>query len=146
LELSREADEYLLWFRPEVPQAVHWGGDPHRKSGPDSHLSPRRSFALWRETVRERSLPWRPTEVENARRVREMLFAAASLAAIRLEALLPICAWCKKVRDEPGYWRAVEEFIHDRVDVRLTHGICPGCLSERMADFAGQHDVGDPPE
>jgi len=136
LEVSRDTDEYVLWFRPEVLQSVSWGGDPHGKSGPDGRLSPRRSFAVWKETVRERSLPWRPAEVENAKRVKELLLAAASLAVLRLEALLPMCAWCKKVRDEPDYWRGVEEFIHDLVDVRFTHGICPGCLQKQMADFS----------
>jgi light-regulated signal transduction histidine kinase (bacteriophytochrome) len=136
LEVSRDADEYVLWFRPEVLQSVNWGGDPHGKSGPDGRLSPRRSFALWKETVRERSLPWRPAEMENARRLKELLLSAASLAVLHLEALLPICAWCKKVRDEPDYWRSVEEFVENRVDVRFTHGICPDCLQKQMAEFS----------
>jgi hypothetical protein len=136
LEVSRDADEYVLWFRPEVLQSVHWGGDPHGKSGADGRLSPRRSFSLWKETVRERSLPWRPAEVENARRVKELLLSAAAVAVLRLEALLPICAWCKKVRDEPGYWRGVEEFIEELVDVRFTHGVCPDCLQKQKAEFS----------
>lgn len=138
LEVSRDTDEYILWFRPEVLQSVHWGGDPHSKSGSDGRMSPRRSFALWKETVRERSLLWRPAEVENAMRVKELLLAAASLAVLRLEALLPICAWCKQVRDEPGYWRGVEEFIHDLVDIRFTHSICPECTQKQMAEFSAQ--------
>jgi light-regulated signal transduction histidine kinase (bacteriophytochrome) len=136
LEVSRDTDEYVLWFRPEVLQSVNWGGDPHGKTGPDGRLSPRRSFALWKETVRERSLPWRPAEVDNAKRIKELLLAAASLAVLRLEALLPICAWCKKVRDEPGYWRGVEEYIEDLVDVHFTHGVCPDCLQKQMAEFS----------
>ncbi len=138
LEVSREAGEYVLWFRPEVPQLVNWAGDPHGKSGPDGRLSPRRSFAAWKETVRERSLPWRPAELENARRIKELLLASAALAVLRLEALLPICAWCKKVRDEPDYWRGVEEFIEDLVDVRFTHGVCPECSRKQMAEFSAQ--------
>jgi light-regulated signal transduction histidine kinase (bacteriophytochrome) len=138
LEVSRDADEYVLWFRPEVLQSVNWGGDPHGKIGPDGRLSPRRSFALWKESVRERSLPWRSAEVENAARVKDLLLSAAAVALLRLEALLPICAWCKKVRDEPDYWRGVEEFIEDRVDVRFTHGICPDCLKNQVAKFSAQ--------
>ncbi len=136
LEVSRDTDEYVLWFRPEVLQSVNWGGNPHDKSDLNGRLSPRRSFAAWKETVRDRSLPWRPAEVENAKRVKELLLAAGSLAILRLEALLPICAWCKKVRDEPGYWRGVEEFIRDLVDVRFTHGVCPECLNKQVAEFA----------
>jgi len=132
LEVSKDTDEYILWFRPEVLQSVNWGGDPHGKSDPDGRLSPRQSFAVWKETVRDRSLPWRPAEVENARRVRELLLAAAAVSVVRLEALLPICAWCKKVRDEPGYWRGVEEFFRDLVDIRFTHGVCPDCLEQQI--------------
>ncbi|MCE9532616.1 MAG: hypothetical protein K8T89_16075, partial [Planctomycetes bacterium] len=147
LEVSREADEYILWFRPEVLQSVNWGGDPHEKPVLNGRLTPRHSFAIWKETVRERSLPWRASEVENAKRVKELLLAAAVRSTIRLEALMPICAWCKKVRDEPGYWRGVEEFMRDLVDVRFTHGVCPDCFSKQMAEFAGhqrarKEDVG----
>jgi chemotaxis family two-component system sensor kinase Cph1 len=142
LEVSRAADEYLLWFRPQVLQAVNWAGDPHGTSEANGRLSPRRSFAVWKETVRGRSLPWRPAEVENARRVKELLLTAAAQSAVRLEALLPICAWCKKIRDEPGYWRGVEDFIRDLVDVRFTHGICPACLDQQSAEFAGDGAAG----
>jgi light-regulated signal transduction histidine kinase (bacteriophytochrome) len=137
LEVSRNTEEYLLWFRPEVLQSVNWGGKPGDTSDANGRLSPRRSFALWKETVRGRSLPWRPAEVENARRVKDLLVEAASRSAIQLEAFLPICAWCKKVRDEPGYWRGVEEFIRDLVDVRFTHGVCPECMDKQMAEFVG---------
>jgi len=136
LEVSRVTDEYVLWFRPEVLQTVNWAGDPHGKADVDSRLSPRQSFAVWKETMRGRSLPWQPAEVENVRRVKEMLQAAVSLSAAKLEALLPICAWCKKVRDEADYWRGVEEFIETLVDVRFTHGICPDCLKNQMAEFS----------
>jgi hypothetical protein len=79
-----------------------------------------------------------PAEVENAKRVRELLLSAAASSVSRLEAMLPICAWCKKIRDEPGYWRGVEEFIHDLVDVRFTHGVCPQCTAKQMAEFGAQ--------
>jgi light-regulated signal transduction histidine kinase (bacteriophytochrome) len=136
LEVSRETDEYLVWFRPEVLQTMNWGGDPRDKSQVNGHIGPRRSFALWKETVRERSIPWRPAELENARRIKDLLLAAASVSAARLEGYLPICSWCKKVRDEPGYWRAVEEFVADHVDVRFTHGVCPECLKTQLAAFS----------
>ena len=138
-EVSRSADEYLLWFRPEALQSINWGGEPHSKFDSNGFLSPRRSFAIWKENVRERSLPWHPAELENATKLKDLLLAAAFESAVKLEGLLPICAWCKKVRDEPGYWRAVEEFIHDLVDVRFTHGVCPECLEKQMALFTSHH-------
>ena len=46
---------------------------------------------------------------------------------VRLEGLLPICASCRKVRDDTGYWGNVEEYFGDRAPVEFTHGICPDC-------------------
>lgn len=54
---------YVLWFKPEVVQTVTWGGDP-RKSGGAAGLTPRHSFAAWRETVRLTALPCAPEEIE----------------------------------------------------------------------------------
>jgi PAS domain S-box-containing protein len=45
-----------------------------------------------------------------------------------LSGLLPICAWCKQVRDDEGYWREIETFLADRSDAQFTHSICPSCL------------------
>ncbi len=46
-----------------------------------------------------------------------------------LSGLLPICAWCKRVRDDRGYWQQVEAYLRDRTDADFTHGICPDCLA-----------------
>ncbi len=136
LEVSRDTEEYVLWFRPEALQSVSWAGDPHGKADATGRMSPRRSFALWKETVRDRSVPWRPAEVENARRVKELVLAAAARSAFQLEALLSMCAWCKNVRNEPGYWQSVEEFISDLFDVQFSHGICPACAKKQMGALA----------
>jgi integral membrane sensor domain MASE1 len=47
-----------------------------------------------------------------------------------LRGLLPICAWCKRVRDDHDYWHSVEEYIAARTDAQFSHGICPDCLKE----------------
>jgi chemotaxis family two-component system sensor kinase Cph1 len=62
---------YVLWFRPEVIQTVNWGGDPHNafevtQSDGNVRLCPRKSFELWKETVRLTSLPWRYVEIKAA--------------------------------------------------------------------------------
>jgi hypothetical protein len=51
-----------------------------------------------------------------------------------LSGLLPICAWCKKVRDDDGYWQQVEEFFEKRDRIRFTHGICADCANDQMKD------------
>jgi len=47
-----------------------------------------------------------------------------------LQGLLPICAWCKRVRDDEGYWDQVEAYFHKYTGVDFTHGICPECLEK----------------
>jgi chemotaxis family two-component system sensor kinase Cph1 len=69
---------YVLWFRPEVIQTVNWGGDPHhayetRQIEGHLRLSPRKSFELWKETVRLKSLPWKPVEIKAALELRKAI-------------------------------------------------------------------------
>ena len=47
-----------------------------------------------------------------------------------LSGLLPVCAWCKKVRDDRGYWEQLETYISHRTDASFTHGICPECQKQ----------------
>jgi len=49
--------------------------------------------------------------------------------------LVPICAQCKKVHDESGSWKSVEHFLNGTFGVRLTHGLCPECLADSMAQL-----------
>jgi phosphoserine phosphatase RsbU/P len=62
-----------------------------------------------------------------ADRVRELEDSIARIR--RLQKLLPICAWCKSVRNDGDYWQSVEGYIAELADVRLSHGICPTCLT-----------------
>jgi|GEM_PF-2618174 hypothetical protein len=55
----------------------------------------------------------------------------ASLANVKtLSGLIPICASCKKVRDDKGYWRQVEEYVAAHSEADFSHGICPDCLKK----------------
>jgi len=52
----------------------------------------------------------------------------AALAKVKsLRGLIPIRSSCKKVRDDQGYWRRVEEYIREHSEAEFTHGICPEC-------------------
>lgn len=61
-----------------------------------------------------------------ANRVKELEEALSQVK--QLQGLLPICSYCKKVRDDQNYWEKVDTYISDRIDVRFSHGICPECL------------------
>ncbi|NQV70578.1 MAG: hypothetical protein HQ498_11175 [Pseudohongiella sp.] len=53
----------------------------------------------------------------------------------RLSGMLPICANCKKIRDDQGYYRQIEHYITEHTDAEFTHGICPSCVSELYPGF-----------
>lgn len=56
-----------------------------------------------------------------------------ALAEIKtLRGLIPICAWCHKVRDDSGYWQQLESFLRDNTHGELSHGICPECLVKQL--------------
>ena len=52
-----------------------------------------------------------------------------------LQELLPICAWCKRIRDDEGSWSQVEAYIHKYTGADFTHGICPQCLEKLHAKW-----------
>ena len=57
----------------------------------------------------------------------------AMLARIkRLEGVIPICAYCKKIRDNQNSWQQLEKYISDHSEALFTHGICPECTEEQM--------------
>ena len=48
----------------------------------------------------------------------------------RLSGLFPICAKCKKIRDDKGFWNQIEAYIRDHSEAEFSHSICPGCAKE----------------
>jgi len=72
-----------------------------------------------------------------AEQVREDLILELrdAIAKIKtLTGLIPICAWCKKIRDDKGYWKKVETYIREHSDASFTHGICPECLKKESPE------------
>jgi len=61
------------------------------------------------------------------------LMAEALEKVKTLHGLLPICAWCKRIRDDQGYWSQVEAYMHAHTGADFTHGICPDCLEKMRA-------------
>ncbi|MBN1533210.1 MAG: response regulator [Spirochaetes bacterium] len=64
-----------------------------------------------------------------------------ALAKVKLlSGLLPICSHCKKVRDDSGYWKQVEEYVASHSEVTFSHGICPDCLRKYYPKYADGTD------
>jgi DNA-binding response OmpR family regulator len=50
----------------------------------------------------------------------------------RLQGLLPICSYCKRIRDGEAHWCPVEEYVARRSDAQFSHGVCPECYEQRL--------------
>jgi DNA-binding response OmpR family regulator len=94
--------------------------------------------------------PFDPIELEARVRVGErMVKLQTTLAARvvelenalshvqRLQGLLPICSYCKRVRNETNYWQQVEAYLTSNSDLRLTHSVCPTCFERVMREIDG---------
>ncbi|MBW8900702.1 MAG: GAF domain-containing protein, partial [Massilia sp.] len=78
MPISRIHKHYLLWFRAEYVHTIEWAGNPHAKSvAAPTQLSPRTSFAAWRETIHGTSQPWHEGEIEMALEFRTALLGIA---------------------------------------------------------------------
>lgn len=68
----------------------------------------------------------------------------------RLQGLLPICSYCKKIRDDKNYWQEVERYVGSHAEVRFSHGICPDCMTkivepqlQKLEQEARQKNIAD---
>jgi hypothetical protein len=85
----------------------------------------------------------RRIQAENEKLIGEL---EASLAQVkRLSGLLPICAECKKIRDDKGYWNQIESYISTHSEAGFSHGICPDCARKLYGDLARPEPSPQPP-
>jgi PAS domain S-box-containing protein len=67
-------------------------------------------------------------------RERLLIELQTALAEVKvLQEILPICSYCRKIRDDENYWLSVEGYISQHTNTRFSHGICPHCLETRVA-------------
>ncbi|MBC8067415.1 MAG: GAF domain-containing protein [Deltaproteobacteria bacterium] len=75
ITVSHASSDFIIWFRPELVGTANWAGQDHKGAGrPDGDvLTPRKSFEVWKETVRGRGLPWSESDLNAARDLRTSL-------------------------------------------------------------------------
>jgi len=73
-----------------------------------------------------------------AERVTEL--EAALSRVKRLHGLLPICSYCKRIRGDDQYWRQVDAYIVEHTDAKFTHGICPPCSQDLLAEIEEERE------
>jgi len=67
-----------------------------------------------------------------------------TLAEVRtLRGMIPICSYCKKIRDDEGGWWQLERYIHDHAEVEFSHGICPDCTKREFPGVTGSGSSGE---
>ena len=73
------------------------------------------------------------TEVEKEQLIAQLQKAMQEVKV--LSGFLPICAACKKIRDDTGYWRQIEEYISKHSNALFSHGICPDCSKKLYPEY-----------
>jgi DNA-binding response OmpR family regulator len=81
-------------------------------------------------------------EAELAARVKELELALANVKL--LQGLLPICCYCKKIRNDQNYWQQVDTYIADHSEAQFTHGICPECREKIVRPELERLKVNEP--
>jgi hypothetical protein len=74
-------------------------------------------------------------EIERKRLISELQEALEKIET--LQGILPICASCKKIRDDNGHWNQIEVYIRDHSEAEFSHGICPECAKKLYPEFCG---------
>ena len=83
------------------------------------------------------------TDRKQAEEEREKLIRELQTALLKvrtLSGLVPICASCKKIRDDKGYWNQIEGYISEHSAAEFSHGICPECAKRLYPELYGDED------
>jgi response regulator RpfG family c-di-GMP phosphodiesterase len=64
----------------------------------------------------------------------EALVRTRTMELKNLQSLLPICSYCRKIRDDKNAWHELETYLHQHTDILFTHGICPDCYEKAIAE------------
>jgi K+-sensing histidine kinase KdpD len=84
----------------------------------------------------------RRVEEQRERLIRQLQEALDTVKTLR--GLLPLCAWCKRIRNDRGYWERLETYLWDNLEVEFTHGICPQCAEQVQAEAGAPADAPGP--
>jgi len=94
------------------------------------------NFMASREMARRRRV-----EIEREKLIAELQQTLAQIKT--LSGLIPICAWCKSVRNDQGYWQTVEHYVHSHSDASFSHSICPSCREKFKDEIAKARSLGE---
>jgi len=87
-----------------------------------------RSRSVWRDITKRKAV-----EAEREELIENLQEALKEIKT--LKGILPICSFCKKVRDDKGRWEHLEVYVHKYSDANISHGVCPECAKEHYPGF-----------
>jgi CheY-like chemotaxis protein len=100
-----------------------------KMEGLESRVAERTAeLAITNEALQAENTARKQTVVERDRLIQDLQKALANVKS--LSGLLPICAGCKKIRDDQGYWSQVECYVQEHSEATFTHGLCPDCIKK----------------
>ena len=122
--------EELVWLRTKGGKIkdILWSAKIIRHNDHDVILSLAYDFTERKQTVEERE-----------KLIIELEKALAEVK--KLSGLLPICAHCKKIRNDEGYWEQIEIFIKERSDADFSHSVCPACVNKLYPELCEDRHV-----
>ncbi len=116
--LTAYADENILQ-RAKVTEPMGYLLKPFK----DSELRSTIEVALYKHRM----------EKERGKLIKELQEALKEIKTLR--GILPLCSYCKKIRDDNGYWEQVDVYIHKHSQADISHSICPDCAKEHYTDL-----------
>jgi two-component system, cell cycle sensor histidine kinase and response regulator CckA len=129
-----------LW--QTITAGKEWRGEFHNKkkngelyweSASISPIRDRAGRVTHYVAVKEDITARKQTEAERDQLIQDLQNALANVKA--LSGLLPICDWCKKIRDDKGYWSQVESYLEKNSEATFTHSLCPDCSKAHFPDM-----------
>lgn len=135
LGMDSEEEHRVLWST--IRSRKEWRGELHskRKNGEDfwEHVSISPLMDAGGQithfvAIREDITTFKKSAAEREQLITDLKDALAKVKT--LSGFLPICASCKKIRDDHGYWASVEQYIEDHSEAVFSHGICPSCAQK----------------
>jgi hypothetical protein len=92
-------------------------------------------FAIW--VTASLAVQRKLSEEKRERAIKEREKALEDVRVLR--GLLPICASCKQIRDDEGYWTQIEVYIRDHSEAQFSHGMCPACARKAYPEYFEAH-------
>ena len=93
-------------------------------------------FYMWNKSLKNEIV--RREKIENERNALIAQLQKTLQEVKTLRGFLPICAHCRKIRQDSGYWQQIEVYVQEHTDAKFTHGLCPDCTHKLYPELAGK--------